>query len=62
MKDFLIGDRIKIKNPISQMEKDLVDVQLFFHGTEPTHGYAKVIDIIGGVYWVHPESIYRALL
>ena len=56
------GDRVVIDKPISQMEKDLVGEQLWYYGPELTHGYAKVTNIIGAKYWVHPESLKRGII
>ena len=57
MTDIKKGDRVVIAEPISQMEKDLLGEQLWYYGSEPTHGYAKVQDKTGAIWWVHPESL-----
>jgi len=51
------GQSVFISIPISQMEKDLLGVGLTYRGLEKTHGYAKVEDSCGAIYWVHPEAL-----
>lgn len=57
--DFSEGKSVTVVKPISRMEEDLLGETLFFKEIEKTHGYAKVADTVGAVYWVHPESLTK---
>lgn len=59
MKQFYYGDKVFIEKPISKMEQDLLGVDLLFRSIEKHHGYAKVEDCVGAIYWVHPESLVK---
>ena len=55
------GDTVEIFNPVSDMEKDMVNKygikQLTFDGFSKPYGYARCIDNTGQIWHIHPESL-----
>ena len=59
--DIKPGDTVEIFNPISDMEKDMVNKygikQLTYEGISNPHEYARCRDNTGVIWHIHPESL-----